>query len=45
MCDIRKYRTTPAGRWSDSEVERSGWERVAPTILAVIGDDGGDALL
>ena len=45
MCHIREYRTTLVGRESCGKVERNGWERVAPTILAVIGDDGGDALL
>ena len=34
MCHIRKYRTTLVGRESGGKVERSGWERVAPTMMA-----------
>ena len=34
MCHIREYRTTLVGRESCGKVERSGWERVAPTMMA-----------
>lgn len=46
MCDIRKYRSTLVGRESGGEVERSGCERVALTMRAMMAiGDGGDALL
>ena len=46
MCDIGKYRSTLVGRESGGEVERSGCERVALTMRAMMAiGDGGDALL
>ena len=43
---IRKFRSTLVGRESGGEVERSGCERVALTMRAMMAiGDGGDALL
>ena len=40
ICHIRKFRSTLVGRESGGEVERSGWESVAPVMMAI--GDGSD---